>query len=130
VSVSESVVTDSAPVPAPPSGPRPWTLAAVLERAARRLAERLAQLEEQLQQGDAAAWPAFCEASQALAAVLPVIAPGARGELLTTQQMAERLGIAPKTLLRRRARGQVKAPVQLGERGRAALRWRGDEVSR
>jgi hypothetical protein len=105
-------------------------LALQLERAAHRLGNRLAQLEERLQHGDVDAWSAFCDTAQALAAVLPAIAPERRGALLTTAEMADRLGIAPKTLLRRRKRGQVRAAVELGERGRAALRWRGDEVAR
>jgi hypothetical protein len=105
-------------------------LALQLERAARRLGDRLAELEDRLQQGDTDAWTPYLDTAQALATVLPAIAPGARGELLTTEQMAARLNIAPKTLLRRRARGQVKPALQLGQRGRAALRWRGDEVAR
>jgi hypothetical protein len=105
-------------------------LALQLERAARRLGDRLAQLEERLQQDDADAWTPYLDTAQALAAVLPAIAPGSRGELLTTAEMAARLNIAPKTLLRRRKQGQVRAAVELGQRGRAALRWRGDEVAR
>ena len=104
-------------------------LALQLERAARRLGDRLAQLEARLEQDDAATWTAYSETVQALAVVLPAIAPERRGALLTTAQMAERLVIAPKTLLRRRKRGQVRPAVELGERGRAALRWRGDEVA-
>ena len=49
-------------------------------------------------------------------------APGAGGELLTTAQMAARLQIAPKTLLRRAKKGQLE-PIRLGQRGRGALRW-------
>jgi hypothetical protein len=105
-------------------------LALQLERAARRLGDRLAELEDRLQQGDADAWTPYLGTAQALATVLPAIAPERRGALLTTAEMADRLGIAPKTLLRRRKRGQVRAAVELGQRGRAALRWRGDEVAR
>jgi hypothetical protein len=100
-----------------------------LGRAQRRLLERLEQLEERIADEHEDAWPEYRDLATALAAVAAQLAPGARGELLTTEQMAARLGISSKTLLRRRARGQVKAPVQLGQRGRAALRWRGDEVA-
>jgi hypothetical protein len=105
-------------------------LALQLERAGRRLGDRLAHLEERLQQGEAGAWGDYLATAKTLATVLPAIAPERRGALLTTAEMADRLGIAPKTLLRRRKRGQVRAAVELGERGRAALRWRGDEVAR
>jgi hypothetical protein len=94
-----------------------------LERAAQRLGERLAALEDRLSD-DGGLWREYAEVAAALAAVLVGIAPGRRGELLTTQQMAEKLGIAPKTLLRQKAKGLVQPALQLGRRGRAALRWR------
>ena len=46
------------------------------------------------------------------------------GELLSTKDLADRLGVTPKTLLRRRAKGELKPALELGERGRAAFRWR------
>lgn len=52
--------------------------------------------------------------------------PGGRGELLTTAQMAERLGIAPKTLLKHKAAGAVKPALQRGK----LIRWKGDEAAR
>ena len=61
-----------------------------LQHAAQRLADRLAQLEERLQSDEAAAWTEFREVAVALCMILPMLAPGARGELLTTKQMAER----------------------------------------
>ncbi len=101
-----------------------------LEKAARLLSERLGALEDRLQAEDAAAWKEYAEVAAALAAVLPALAPERRGGLLTTAEMAQRLGISPKTLLRRKANGELTPALQLGRRGRAALRWRGDEAGR
>jgi len=103
---------------------------AVLSRAGRLLEDRMVQLEQRVRQGDEGAWEAYVTTVNALVAVLAQAAPGARGQLLSTKEMAEKLGIAPKTLLRRKARGQVRPALQLGKRGRAAIRWRGDEVAR
>lgn len=96
---------------------------AALARAQLRLTERLEQLEARLAGGDETAWSAYCEAAASLAAIAPLMVPGADGRLLSTAEMAERLGVAPKTLLRRKAKGEVMPAVQLGQRGRAALRW-------
>jgi helix-turn-helix protein len=100
-------------------------LTARLEHAARRLCERLAMLEARLT--DDAAWDEYRETAAALAAILPTLAPERRGWLLTTAELAERLGVSPKTVLRRKASGELKPAVVMGRRGRAALRWRGDE---
>lgn len=93
-----------------------------LGRAERRLIERLEQLEAKLAAGDESAWGAYCEATTALAALATATVPGASGELISTRAMAERMGVAPKTLLRRAKAGQIE-PVRLGKRGRAAYRW-------
>jgi hypothetical protein len=54
--------------------------------------------------------------------VLGQTAPGAGGELLTTRQMAARLQLSPRTLLRRAKAGKAE-PIRFGERGRGAVRW-------
>ena len=95
---------------------------AALTRAQLRLVERLEQLEERVAGGDEAAWRSYCEAAGALAHILPSLAPENGGPLLTTKEMAARLNVSPKTLLRRRARGKINA-VQLAKRGPGALRW-------
>src|SRR5262245_38663513 len=92
---------------------------AALERASRTLVERLTQLEERLQSGEEAAWSGYIEAVKAVALVLPNLAPGRRVELLTTAEMARRLGVAPKTLLRRKARGEIRPALQAGK----LIRW-------
>jgi hypothetical protein len=116
-----------------PSQPSP-SLARVpflscLRRACMLLEGRVVELEGRLAAGDESAWPAYCDAVVALAAVEARLVPGGHGEFLTTKQMAERLQIAPKTLLKRKARG-LRPALQLGRRGRAAIRWKGNEVAR
>lgn len=96
-----------------------------LERAAFLLAGRLERIEARLDD-DSAAWTEYRDTVRALAAALEHVAPGRRGELLTTEEMAERLGIAPKTLLKHKARGVVRPAMQRGK----LIRWRGDEVPR
>jgi hypothetical protein len=114
----------ASPAASPASTPGP-----LLTRAKNVLELRLSDLIDRVESGDASAWPDLIEMVKAMAALAPHVAPGARGELLTTKQMAERLGIAPKTLLKRKARGQATPALQLGRRGRAAIRWKGDEVA-
>ena len=105
-------------------------LALRLEHAAGRLADRLALLETRLRDDEAAAWSEFREVAVALSMILPNIAPGRSGGLLTTAQMAERLGVSAKTVLKRRKAGELRPALVLGKRGRAALRWNGSEMPR
>ena len=99
---------------------------AVLERALVRLQARVAILEERLETGDEGAWGSYCEVIEALAAVLPRLEPGGGGEFLSTSEMAHKLGLAPKTLLRHMATGAVKPALRRGK----LIRWRGTEVPR
>ena len=101
-----------------------------LQRAAQRLADRLDALEARLQSDEAAAWSEFRATAKALAMILPNLAPERRGTLLTTEQMAEKLGISSKSLLKRKRAGKVQPALQLARRGSTAFRWRGDEVPR
>lgn len=88
-----------------------------------RLRARLAQLEEQLDAGEDV-WMLYCVTAQTLAALLrPVQAPGERAGLLTTKQMALKLGVASKTLLAHRRRGTVRAALTKGK----LIRWKGTE---
>jgi hypothetical protein len=101
--------------------------AVVLRRALPLLEARAVEFEGRVRGGDETAWPGYLRVLSCLAAILAQAEPRA-GELLTTAELAARMGVAPKTLLRRRARGEIQA-VQLGKRGRAALRWRADAAS-
>jgi hypothetical protein len=95
-----------------------------LKRSCVLLLGRVVVLEKRVQDGDETAWPRYLESLTTLSALLPHLQPGAGGELLTTKQMAERLGVSTKTLLKKRNNGGPKPEYQLGERGRAAMRWR------
>jgi len=97
---------------------------ATLERSARIIIARIAELEAHLQDGIEAPWGPYFEAVKALAAVIPNLAPERRGALLTTAEMAERLSLSPKTLLKRKARGEIRPTIQRGK----LIRWRGDEA--
>jgi hypothetical protein len=90
---------------------------------------RLLELEGRLA-ADATAWPDYLATLNTLVCVLAQLAPGASGSLLTTKEMAERLHVAPKTVLAMKKRGQLRPARELGKRGRAAIRWRADEVAR
>jgi hypothetical protein len=97
--------------------------AITLERAAITLMRRLARLHEQLREDQPALWLEYAQLAAALASVSAQLTPEASGRLLTTAELSRRLGIAPKTLLRRKARGEIQPAAHLGRRGRAALRW-------
>ena len=97
-----------------------------LESIAALLAARVSDLEGRILSGGEDAWEPYLATVNTLAAVLPHITRGTRGELLTTKQMAERLGIAPKTLLKHKANGAVRPVLQRGK----LIRWKGDEVGR
>jgi hypothetical protein len=97
-----------------------------LEYAAGILSARLSDLEARIRDRDETAWEPYLATLNTLAAVLPHVTPGARGELLTTAQMAARLGLRPKTLLKHKAAGVVKPALQRGK----LIRWKGDEGAR
>jgi hypothetical protein len=107
------------------SGP-PLSVALSLTRATSRLLARLAVLEAQLDAGDASGWPAYLTTLDVLLRLAPATAPGAGGELLTTKEMAERLGLAPKTLLKHAKTGAIRPEVRRGK----LVRWRGTEALR
>jgi hypothetical protein len=105
--------------------PNVHELSLELSRAADILVRRLRTLHAEIEAGRDDAWSRFCEVVSALAAVAAHGVPGRRGELLTTAEMAARLRISPKTLLRHRAEGKVQAAIKSGK----LIRWRGDERS-
>lgn len=98
------------------------TPASILQQAARRLADRLTALESRLDSDGDPAWRDYVAAVRALAAVAPLLSPG-QARLLTTAEMAVRLGISPKTLRRRKAMGLARPALQHGR----LLRWRADQ---
>lgn len=94
--------------------------ALLLGRGLQLLAVRVTALEDRVRAGDENAWPPYLAALQALAA----LDRPARGGSLTTADMADRLGITPKSLLRRVKRGDVVPALRAGK----LIRWRGDEA--
>jgi excisionase family DNA binding protein len=100
-----------------------------LRHAQARIIEQLEQLEPRLAECDLAAWVQYAQLAAALAAIVRETAPGAGGRLLSTAELADALGVSPKTILRKRRSGELTA-IELGRRGRSALRWQGDQVAR
>jgi excisionase family DNA binding protein len=84
-----------------------------------RLRERIAELIERIDGGDVSAWPEYLQALMALQALIPED----RRPLATTKEMAEKLGVTPKTVRRLGKAGKLEA-VRLGKRGTGAIRWR------
>jgi hypothetical protein len=98
----------------------------VLRRSASLLGDRLAALEAELHGDDEPRWQEYIATVHALVAILPSLAPEHGGALLTTAEMAGRLGISAKTLLRQKSTGGIRPALQRGK----LIRWRGDEVTR
>lgn len=110
------------PLVGPPAGPgSPGVTPSVLERAARRVADRLVGLESRLDSGGDPAWRDYLDAARTLAALVPLL-PASQG-LLTTAELAARLGVAAKTLRKWRAAGWARPAL---ERGRV-VRWTADQ---
>ena len=103
--------------------PRVYGASIVFSRSARRLAGRAEALEARLSHGDEAAWPEYVEVVKTLILVLSNLTPERRGAYLTTAQMAERLNLSPKTLLKHKANGRIRPAVQQGK----LIRWKGNE---
>ncbi len=100
----------------------PGTLVA-LQRSERLLTERLTTVQERLQAGEEAAWLEFLEVVKVLATLLPNLRPEAGGAMLTTKDMASRLGVSTKTLLRHKKEKRIQPAVAQGK----LLRWTGQE---
>jgi hypothetical protein len=89
------------------------------------LVARVEALRVRVAAGDGTAWAELVSTADLLLRLEAATAPGAGGALLTTSQLAQRMGVSAKTILRARKRGQLEPAAQLGQRGRAALRWSG-----
>lgn len=101
------------------------TLAArvALQKAEKLLVRHVEDLEARVQAGEVALWPDYQEAVKALAAIAPALTLENGGALLKTEEMAQRLNVSVKTLLRHRAKGRIQAAVAKGN----LLRWSGQE---
>jgi predicted DNA-binding transcriptional regulator AlpA len=94
-----------------------------LTRARNHMVERLEKLEPRLVDGDSSVWIEYAQLAAALATIGPAITPEAQGRLLTTRELASRLGLATKTVLAKAKRGEIGPPIRMGRRGRGAIRW-------
>lgn len=95
-----------------------------LHRAVELLVARLRTLEPSVTENSATAWRQYLRTFEVLLAALAHAAPERSNTFLTTAEMADRLRAAPKTLLKRKARGEVKPAFQRGK----LIRWRGNEA--
>lgn len=98
-----------------------YGFAGLLDRSARMLSRRVEVLEDRLHHHDGAdegIWKAYVEAVAALVAVLGAVT----GEptYLTTKQLADRLQVTSKTVLRRKKRGQLTPALVAGK----LIRWK------
>jgi hypothetical protein len=85
---------------------------------------RLQKLDATLAAGDETAWPDYCQAAVALAALAPLTTPGADGLAMTTRELAAAFNLTPKVARRKGLKGELPlVPIRLGPGGRAKLRW-------
>ena len=100
------------------------SLGSTLHRSSRLLQQRLEMLESRLAEADESAWREYAGIAQALATVIAAIDQVKPQSLLTTKEMAERLGVSPQTLLRRKRTGELSPAVAVGK----FIRWSGNEA--
>jgi hypothetical protein len=94
-------------------------LALALAQAERRLVARLETLATRLDGGDESAWPDYL----ATLNTLHTLVPAEYRPLVTTREMAERLGVKPRLLRTKGTKLGLQA-IRLGARGTGAIRWR------
>ncbi len=82
------------------------------------------QLQDRVQANDESAWPEFLQTLHLLVDLQSALAPERVGAMLTTAEMATRFGISPKTLLKRKNRGEIEPALQHGH----LIRWTGRET--
>lgn len=94
-----------------------------LQHGEKLLVKRAGELRARLE-AEPALWPDYMDAVRTLAAIAPAVAPEASGRLLRTEEMAERLGMSAKTLLRHKTSGKITPAVSRGK----CIRWTGRET--
>jgi hypothetical protein len=93
-------------------------LALALQRAQRKLLEQLERLESQVDAADAETRREFREVAVALARLAE--AAEQRGDLMTSAELAQRLGVSTRTVRRRKQKGELTPALQSGR----IVRWR------
>jgi helix-turn-helix protein len=86
-------------------------------------AQRIAELALRVEAGDVDCWRPLCEALTAYQALKIIGSPDRAGRQLTTGEMAQRLGVRPKSLRRMVAEGRIQPTVKAGR----FTRWSGRE---
>src|SRR6058998_635679 len=92
-----------------------------LDRAGRRVLARLQALEVRLEAGDDSAWEDYLTTIQALLVITRERRPG---QLLTTKELAQRLGVNERTVRRHRQLGALTPALARGR----VIRWAADSV--
>ncbi len=95
----------------------------LLRKAEAILTNRLEQLESRLQAGEDGLWSEFLEVVRTLTQLHTALLPEHGGPLLTTAEMASRLGVSPRTLLHHKQKGKIRPTQAKGK----LLRWSGQE---
>jgi hypothetical protein len=94
-----------------------------LQRSEQPLIQHLEQLRECVQSGNETSWRDYLDGIRTLICLERALAPENRGVMLTTQEMTARFGLTPKSLLRRKASGDIQPALQRGK----LVRWSGSE---
>jgi hypothetical protein len=98
--------------------------ALALRAAEARLVERLDALAKGIDAGEDV-WQQYAAMAAALAQVTAQLAREDHGRAMTSTELGERFRLSAKTAARKAKAGQLPVtPIRLGERGRAAVRWR------
>lgn len=97
--------------------------AGAIHRAALLLRRRLEELELRIRAADEQAWPEYREVALAVASMERELREALPANL-TTREMAEKIGVSPRTLLRRVRRGRIRPAIHEGK----LVRWKGTEA--
>src|SRR5262245_21995260 len=89
-------------------------VAFVLERAERLVLARVQALEAHLDEGDPDVWRSYLDAVETLAALTRDRAHHQPDPLMTTKQLAERLGVHERTIRRQRQAGLLTPALASG----------------
>ena len=103
-----------------PSSLPTTALRVALLSASRLLRVRLEALEQRIRAGEEAAWPDYLATVEAAATLDALLTPGALGEMLSTREMAAKLGVSSKTVLRKKKAGGLKPALAAGK----LIRWK------
>jgi len=96
-------------------------LSVALARAARLIEARLIEIEAHLHEGDAV-WADYFATVKIALEIEARLTPGGHGELISTADLAKRLNLSPKTILRRKKAGTLRPAIAVGK----LIRWKAE----